>query len=100
MEQVSAHTQWMLDNTGVPAPVNQIMLYGGVNLMSGGNAGECYLILGHGMPPIVDTARLAPGESVFVPIVPVGQYAVSVERLKEFHSVIGDFLSQQDQIPG
>lgn len=96
MEQVSAHTQWMVDGTGVPAPVNQIMLHGGVNLASGESAGECYLVLGHGMPPIIDPSTLEPGASIFVPIVPVGQFSISIERLKEFHGVIGDFIAQQD----
>lgn len=101
VEQMSARTQWLLDGASVPAPINQMMLHGGVNLINGASAGECYLLLGHATPPLIDPATLDPsaGELV-IPVVPVGQFTVSYARLKDFHAVLGDFIAQQEQTAG
>lgn len=99
-QQVSAQTQWLMDGTSVPAPINQIMVLGGVNLASGRSANEVFLMLGHAMPPMVDTNTLTveAAANLVVPIVPVGHFSVSYDRVKEFHAVLGDFIAQQELV--
>ncbi|WP_449408866.1 hypothetical protein [Microbacterium maritypicum] len=94
--QLTASVQWAYDPTAVPAPVNQFMFQGGLNLANGTPSTEVYMMFGHTTPPPIDPASI-PQEVIdnglILNVVPVGQYSISLARLRELHSTLGDFLA-------
>ena len=93
---VPIQTHWAVDPGSVPAPVNNIMIQGAMNVSGAdGKPSESdgvYLSLGHVNVPIS-----APPEGTILPIMPLGSYFMSRARLAEFHRVIGEFLLGTDQ---
>ena len=89
---INIQSQWMINPGEIPATVNQILLQGGLNVgISEGVPGPAdgiYLSFGHMSPPL---AQPQPGE--IIPIIPIGRYHLSKERLAEFHQVSGGFLN-------
>lgn len=98
--QVQVQTQWQLNPMVQPTPVNQILIQEGAGTQGGRRSGELYLTFGHVMPPAImpgpDGAISQEAlNGVIAPIIPVGQYVITLERLREFRDVLDRFLNEQ-----
>ena len=93
--ELQMQTAWQINPMSTPLPVNQIMLQEGVATRTG-PSDEFYITLGHVTPPAImpgPDGSLPEGlNGMVVPIVGIGHFAISYERLREFRDVIDQFV--------
>ncbi|WP_159421527.1 hypothetical protein [Pseudoclavibacter albus] len=97
-QQVQVQAHWSANPFDVPRPVNQVMVQAGVSV-NGGQSDEFVMTLGFLNPPVI-----APGttpeqlmqqlEGQTIPIIPVGQFALTRGRLVELKNLISQVLEE------
>lgn len=85
---------WMTDPHRIPSPMTSVMVRAGNNTGGNGRPSEVYLTLGHVNPPVLTEEQAAEIDgSVKLPVVVVGEFVMSIDRLTELQGVLASFLS-------
>lgn len=88
----AVNTQWLIEPASIPAPVNQILIQGGMTLTHGEDSGEYVLSFGYVSPPVV--AELDPSGELNLLVVPVARMAVTWDRLVEMSQVLASYVAR------
>jgi len=97
--QFQIQAQWVLDNSAVPAAVNQFLLQPAAPLESGAIDGA-YLTIGHLNPPMLPgyagplNSEILAGQ--IFPVIPVARVLVSMPRLRDLRDNLDKFIEAME----
>lgn len=91
---------WVIDPSVQPSPVNQVLIQSGIAGGSGEFSTDVYMRFGNANPPVfvgVD-GNVSPDTiaSTVLSIYPQAYVQLNVERFREIHGKMGEFLEQLD----
>jgi hypothetical protein len=94
---------WLTDPAATPTVVNQISLLPGPGFLDRGTATDLfYMHIGHVNPPMLSGDMNEEDLDSYVannvlPVVETGNFVITLDRLREFHAVIGKALGIDDE---